>query len=305
MNIAPVPLDLLSIGTTAYDLVFSIPADPVPDAKTQAEGFFSAGGGPALNGAVLAARHGLQAGFCGYLDNQHFGEKHYRELADEGIRLDWVVRGDSPSPMAVILVKPDGRRFLVNYSGMTPHLPAGSVDFSTVSPRAVLFDGHEPYLSRQLMDYIKGSGVISVLDAGSVHRGTLDLLADVDHCVCSQKFARQFSGQGSPQAALEALCRHTASVVITLGEDGLVWRNSGGSGSLPAFDIQAVDTTGAGDTFHGAFTVCLLEGKSWQETLLYASAAAACSCLKLGARPGIPTRQEVDDFLQNHTLKAA
>ena len=81
MNTAPIPLDLLCIGTTAYDLVFSIPADPTPDAKTQANDFFSAGGGPALNGGVTAARHGLRTGFCGYLDNQHFGERHHQELA--------------------------------------------------------------------------------------------------------------------------------------------------------------------------------------------------------------------------------
>ncbi len=196
------------------------------------------------------------------------------------------MRGNSPSPLSVILVKPDGKRFLVNYSAHTPHLPAGSVDFSTVRPRAVLFDGHEPHLSRQLMNLIKGSKVITVLDAGSVHPGTLDLMAEVDYCVCAQKFARQFSGQDSPQIALEMISRQTSNVIITLGEDGLIWRNPGGSGYLPAFDIQAVDTTGAGDAFHGAFTVCLLEGKSWQETLLYASAAAASSCLKFGARPG-------------------
>ena len=113
------------------------------------------------------------------------------------------------------------------------------------------------------------------------------------------------AGRIPQQAALEMICRHTSNTVITLGEDGLVWRNAGGSGSLPAFDIRAVDTTGAGDAFHGAFAVCLLEGKSWQETLLYASAAAACSCLKFGARPGMPTRQDVADFMQTHTLKAA
>ena len=76
------------------------------------------------------------------------------------------------------------------------------------------------------------------------------------------------------------------------------------AGALPAFEIQAVDTTGAGDAFHGAFAVCLLEGKSWQETLLYSSAAAACCCLKFGARPGMPTRQEVLNFMENHSLKS-
>ena len=98
MNTAPIPLDLLCIGTTAYDLVFSIPADPVADAKTQADDFFSAGGGPAINGGVLAARHGLRTGFCGYLDRDFFGEKHFQELANEGILLDWVVRGNGPLP---------------------------------------------------------------------------------------------------------------------------------------------------------------------------------------------------------------
>ena len=304
MTTNPVTLDLLCVGTTAYDLVFSIPGDPTADAKIQADNFFSVGGGPAINGGVLAARHGFRTGFCGYLDNQFFGEKHFQELAAEGILLNWVVRGTDPSPMAVVLVKPDGRRFLVNYSGRTQHLPAGSVDFSSVLPRVVLFDGHEPHLSRQLMDLIKGSEVITVLDAGSVHQGTLDLLPDVDYCVCSQKFARQFSGQDSPGKALDKLCQHTKKVVITLGEDGLAWTSGGVSGGLPAFEIQALDTTGAGDAFHGAFAVCLLEGKSWQETLLYCSAAAACCCLKFGARPGMPTRQEVLDFMESHSLKS-
>ena len=303
MTIPPISLDLLCVGTTAYDLVFSIPADPVADAKTQADDFFSAGGGPAINGGVLAARHGMRTGFCGYLDRDFFGEKHFQELASEGILLNWVVRGKSPSPMAVVLVKPDGTRFLVNYSGRTRHLPAGSVDFSSVMPRAVLFDGHEPHLSRQLMDDIKGSEVITVLDAGSVHQGTLDLLPDVDYCVCSQKFARQFSGQDLPEKALDQVSQHTRKAVITLGEGGLVWASGGIRGSLPAFEIQAVDTTGAGDAFHGAFAVCLLEGKSWEETLLYSSAAAACCCLKFGARPGMPTRQEVLNFMENHSLK--
>jgi sulfofructose kinase len=85
-----------------------------------------------------------------------------------------------------------------------------------------------------------------------------------------------------------------------LGEAGLVWENEDGSGSLPAFSIDAVDTTGAGDAFHGAFAAGLAYGKPWKDLLIYASAVAAQCCTKYGARPAIPTAQDLAAFLKKH-----
>ena len=187
---------------------------------------------------------------------------------------------------------------MVNYKGETAPLPADSFDLARWHPQVILFDGHEPEVSLALMKTIKGRGISTVLDAGSVHRGSLKLLEQVDYLVASQKFARECTGKEDPQQAALKLGQHSPAVVITLGEAGLVWKNEDGSGSLPAFSIEAVDTTGAGDAFHGAFAAGLASGKPWNDLLAYASAVGALCCTKYGARPAIPTAQDLAAFLK-------
>jgi sulfofructose kinase len=143
------------------------------------------------------------------------------------------------------LVKPDGRRTVVNYKGATPPLPADSIDLSGWHPQVILFDGHEPDVSLAVMQIIKGRGISTVLDAGSVHKGALKLLEEVDYIVASQKFAREYTGKEDPQQAALKLGRFRSAVVITLGEAGLVWKTGDRTGALPAFSVDAVDTTGA------------------------------------------------------------
>ena len=189
---------------------------------------------------------------------------------------------------------------MVNYKGATPPLPADSIDLARWHPRVILFDGHEPEVSLALMKAIKGRGISTVLDAGSVHRGTLKLLERVDYTVASQKFARECTGKEDPQQAALKLGQLGSAVVITLGEAGLVWKSEDGSGALPAFSIDAVDTTGAGDAFHGAFAAGLAYGKRWQDLLTYAGAVGALCCTQYGARPAIPTAKDLFEFLKKH-----
>jgi sulfofructose kinase len=131
-----------------------------------------------------------------------------------------------------------------------------------------------------------------------LNAGTSALVDKIDHLVCSERFAYEFSGLSSPDAAMKKLIAHARNVVITLGKSGLIWQNAGGAGRLPAFTVDVKDTTGAGDVFHGAFAGCLAMEKGWNETLIYSSAAAALCCTKLGARAGIPEGAEVEKFLR-------
>jgi sulfofructose kinase len=293
-------LDVLCVGHASYDLVFAVDHHPGADEKTFAEKFISCGGGPAANAAVTVSRLGLKSAFAGYLGNDFFGQLHLEEFSREDVNTDLIVRGDSPTPLSAILVKPDGRRTVVNYSGATPPLPSDCIDLARWHPQVVLFDGHEPEVSLALMKTIKGRGISTVLDAGSIHRGSLTLLERVDYIVASQKFARDFTGRKNPRQAALKLAQAGSAVVITLGEAGLIWKNEDGSGSLPAFSIDAVDTTGAGDAFHGAFAAGLTHGKPLKDLLAYASAAGALCCTRYGARPAIPTTRELSRFLQKH-----
>lgn len=288
---------MLCVGAGTYDLVYSVERDPQPDEKIRANSFTGCGGGPAANAAITVSRLGLQSAFVGYLGNDIFGNAHINELQQAGVNTDLVARGDESSALSVIMVKPDGRRSLVNYRKPESFLAAGSVDFTSVDTKVILFDGHEPHISPALAQSARKQGVVTLLDAGSIHPGTEELAGLVDYLVCSESFGFGFTGESTEEKALEKLFAYAPNVVITLGHRGLVWKNAEGSGHEKSCSIKAVDTTGAGDVFHGALAACLAEKREWRESLAYASAAGALCCMKIGARLGIPTREEVEEFM--------
>jgi sulfofructose kinase len=294
--IPPTQIDVLCVGQASYDLVFSVSRHPLEDEKIFADGFFGCGGGPAANAAVAVSRLGFTASFAGYLGQDIYGEKHYQELVACGIDTQLIVRGSDPTPISAILVKQDGKRALINYKGDTKPLISSAIDFTSIKSKAILFDGHEPYISSPLAEYARAKNIPTVLDAGSLHEGTLALMERVDYLVCSEKFARQYAGD--EKTALTRLAKVSPAVVITLGEKGVIWRRRQECGSLPAFPITALDTTGAGDAFHGAFAAAVAANMDWLDVLRYASAAGALCCTKTGARPGLPTQEEHSALLE-------
>jgi len=292
-------IDVLCVGQASYDLVFSVPRHPGPDEKSVASLFYGCGGGPAANAAVAAARLGHRAAFAGYLGDDFYGRTHLEELAREHVLTDFVYRGAVPTPLSVILVKPDGKRTVVNYKHPAIPPTAGPAALpANCRPKVILFDGHEPHLSSAFMEYAKQGGIPTVLDAGSVHAGTREIVGVVDYLVASEKFSRDFTNEKDIVRAAQKLHNYAPAVIVTRGEAGLFWQTVEGSGQLDAFAVEAVDTTGAGDAFHGAFAAGLSEKMDWPELLRYSSAAAALTCTRYGARPAIPDADTVDRFLK-------
>lgn len=300
MNSSANNTDVLCVGHACYDLIFSVDHHPSTDEKIIAQDCNGCGGGPAANAAVAVSRLGFKSAFAGYLGNDLYGDKHWQELTENKVDTSLIIRGNNPTPLSTILVKPDGKRALINYKGETKPLPADAIDFTRLSSKTVLFDGHEPEISPPLAEYCRNHNIATVLDAGSLHKGTLALMNKVDYLVCSEKFALQFAG--NEQSALSTLSEKALTVVITLGERGLIWQAGQDKGSLEAFPISAIDTTGAGDAFHGAFAAAITTHMSWHDTLCYASAAGALCCTKTGARYGLATEQEIKKILQQHQL---
>lgn len=291
-------VDVLCVGQATYDLFFSVDRHPDPDEKSVASALVGCGGGPAANAAVTVARLGLSSAFAGYLGLDLFGNRHFQELQEEGVLTALVIRNHRPTPISVVLVKPDGSRALVNYRGETGYLEADRLDFSSINPKVILFDGHQPLLSKSLVELARKRKIPTILDAGSLHRGTVELAGMVDYLVSSEAFARDFTGASDAEKSVDRLHDLAPHAVITLGDRGLVWKTGEGRGRLPSFPIKAVDTTGAGDSFHGAFAARLAQRHNWPDILQYASAVAALCCTKMGARPGVPFKEEVDIFLQ-------
>ncbi|MGZ0708763.1 carbohydrate kinase family protein [Coraliomargarita sp. W4R53] len=287
-------IDVLCVGYACVDINFNAPHHPGSDEKVRALSMHSCGGGPASNAAVTIARLGGRAAFSGYLGNDAFGEAHWHELADAGVITTGIYRGDAPTPVAAVTIKPDGERSIVDYRAPAALAPNDSITLSKQPARVLLIDGHQPLLSIKLVDEARSLGIPSVLDAGSINDGTMLLYNKVDYLITSEKFARQFSGEDDPRTALASLDGAAPFIAVTWGADGVYWLDETGQHHMPAFDIEAVDTTGAGDAFHGAFALGLAQGIELRENLRRCCATAALTCLKAGARSALPERSRVD-----------
>jgi sulfofructose kinase len=301
MLITPFEVDVLCIGHACYDLVFSVEKHPQSDEKIVAKDLVECGGGPAANAAIAVSRLGYKAAFAGYLGNDLYGQKHFQELLDHQVNTRLVVRNASPTPLSTVLVKPDGKRALINYKGSTQFLQATAIDFSSISAKAVLFDGHEPHVSLGFVETANYNRIPTILDAGSLHEGTSKLLDKVSYLVASEKFACQFAG--NVKTALTQLAALSPNVVITLGDKGLVWQQGKQTGSIPALQVNAIDTTGAGDAFHGAFAAAIASDMDWMDSLAYASVAGSLCCTTMGARQGLPWQQQHEKVYQSFRQK--
>ena len=294
-------IDVLCIGHASFDIAMTVGHHPAANEKMLAETMQLCGGGPAANAAVQVARLGGKAAFCGYLGHDTFGAVHLTELEAEGVNTALVVRDAAPTPVSQVLAKPDGSRSVVNFKAGTPWLTQDVVDFNTLdalAPRIILFDGHEPLISEAICEHAHARHLPTMLDAGSVDKGTSALAGRVDFLVASEDFARQWCNTDDMQTALATLGKLASSVVITLGVKGLIWRHAGESGVLPTFPVQAVDSTGAGDAFHGALALAVARKMEWQEALRFASAAGALACTRLGARTALADTDAIRNLLR-------
>ncbi|MEM7127683.1 MAG: PfkB family carbohydrate kinase [Chloroflexota bacterium] len=292
-------IDVLCVGIACHDIVFDVAHHPGPDEKMKASTLLNCGGGLASNGAVTAARLGAKTAFVGYLGSDIYGDLHLAEFHADGVNTDWVVRGDAPTSLSAIIVKPDGARTIVNHRGESEGACTGLFDLTKLHAKSILIDGHQFEFTKELVDYAKANTIPVVLDADSLNPQSEYLVRVVDYVVASERFAHEYGDGVTAESGLKKLAAVAPNVVVTLGERGVIWQRGKTNGQLDAFFVEAVDTTGAGDAFHGAFAAGLAWQMEWVDLLRYASAVGALCCTRHGGRVGIPTADDVKKFL-NH-----
>ncbi len=293
-------VDVLFIGATSYDLSYQINNHPGKDEKINAYSFVECGGGPAANAAFTAARLGVSSAFMGYLGNDHYGQMHLKELIEAGVDVSQIARGKFTTPLSVILIKPDGQRSLINYRNQEGIIQPDECNLEFYKPKVILLDGHEPDISIKILQ--GNPDAISILDAGSVHNGTRLLIGKVDYLICSEKFALDYTKKEKPSASLGRLYNQCRNIVVTLGDKGLIFKNENSQGCLPAYSINVLDTTGAGDIFHGTFAYSLVKNFDFFNSLLFSSAAAAYCCTKIGGRIGAPNIDDIKQLMNKQKL---
>ncbi|MBI4948672.1 MAG: sugar kinase [Deltaproteobacteria bacterium] len=293
-------MKVAGLGQCSLDYIAFLERYPLEDTKEEAKALFIQGGGPVATALVSLSRLGVETEFSGVVSDDDAGRLIIKGLEDEGVGTRNVkVRKGGASQRAFIVVngKTGTRTILWKRPTVVP-LKVTEVNGEFLKGAGLLLlDGLMKDASLKAARLAKRLKIPVMLDAGKVRDGMIELARLSDYIVASEEFARGLKLK--PKAALAYLASsNPRAVTVTLGKKGSVtWRN-GKIFSQKVFRIKAVDTTGAGDVFHGGYIYGVLRKWDIRKTVEFASAFAALKCLKPGGRTGIPALKETLKFIK-------
>jgi len=288
--------DFLCVGHASYDLSLCVAGFPLENSKSETGQMLESGGGPAANAAYLLALWGARCAFAGLIGNDHYGCRIAAEFELVGVDCSLLeLRTNHAAPVSFIVVNPkNGSRIIINRKIPGAFLQLDPDVLRRHATRVLLFDGHEPQASLAAKRAFPNA--ISILDAGSLCEGTALIAGEVDYLAASEPFALQVAGlanladEQNRRACIEQLRqRYRNTVIVTLGEQGLIADAGKGYFHMPAFPASTIDTTAAGDIFHGSFAYGIGQGMELKESWQFGSMAASLSVRVTGGRKSIPT----------------
>lgn len=294
--------DVVGMGLNAVDYICVIPRFPRYDEKLRMDDFRRTVGGQVASALVACSRWGLRAKYIGKVGGDEMGDFSYASLKAEHIDLEEVRRVDGAlNQFAFILVDATtGERTIIwrrdEALSITPEeVPPDAVR----QGRFLLLDGHDAPAAARAAAEAQAAGVGVVMDAETVKPGTDELVRAAHYVVCSQDFPPAFTGEADLEAALgKILDAGPRCVVATLGREGAVCLTERGYIASKGFKVECLDSTGAGDVFHGAFIYGLCRDWDIQKILDFSNAAAALNCTAIGARGGIRGVDEILDLME-------
>ncbi len=295
-------IEVVGLGQACLDYLGTVPFYPAEDGKVELTQLATECGGPVSTAIVTLAKLGVRCSFIGSVSDDYIGERIVDNLTQHNIDITQLkVTPGHSSQFAFIAISPGGARTIFWHRGTMPPLSRSEVDLSLYPSMKVLhLDGLMVEASIEAARQARARGVTVVMDAGTMREGTIKLVSLVDILIASETFAEPLVGpDANPEHALRVLkSLGPKHVVITLGRKGSVGLNKDSVfHKQPAFPVDAVDTTGAGDVYHGAYIYSLLKGWAMAQCMRFAAAAAALKCRRLGAQPGIPTLREIEQIM--------
>ncbi len=293
---------ILCVGHSAYDITYLLPNFPIENKKYKAQERIMVSGGPAGNASYLLGKYGEEVSYITRLGNDVYGNEILNDLKSVGVDIkNIVIEDEYVTPCSIIIANgSNGSRTIINYREETK---VENIEFKYESlPQILHFDGHELDLALKAIELFPNT--IKVLDAGTYKEGTVVLGKLVDYLVCSEDFAKDYCkiDKIEEDNFLDVLLKlkelNKKTVIVTLGERGSILEENRKVKKFKAFKAKAIDTTGAGDIFHGAFVYGLSKGFSIEENIEFASACASLSVEKLGGRNSIPELYEIDERIK-------
>lgn len=294
--------DVAALGCCCWDYLGIIPRYPALDEKVAISELSMQGGGQAGTGIAAVARLGGRGAIFGRIGDDEFG-RHIRESFEaEGVDTRGLMEiAGATSQFAFCAIdQPSGQRTIFYLHGTKGKFAPEELDRAALLDcRCLLVDGHHNVAAAEAVRWAREDGVPVVLDLERPQEQDEALVSNASHPVLPERFALEFTGAGDAESAARAIrARGPEVVVVTLGPEGCLAVTAEGVVRQPALPVEPiVDTTGAGDVFHGAFAYGIALGYDLAENLRFASAAAALKCRALGGRAGIPTMAEVRELL--------
>jgi ribokinase len=288
---------VVGIGHCTLDCLGVVDRYPAIDRKEEIREFTLQGGGPVATSLVTLAALGISTQFVGKVSEDDFGSFILEGLRAAGVGVDSViVEAGKVSPFSFIAVeRTTGKRTIFWTRGSVSQLEPGEVSKDILrGAEVLLLDGHQAAAQIRAAEWARELGVAVTTDAGSLREGMGDLLALTDVLIASERFATEVAPRADPRQMLEELrAMGPRTVVVTQGSEGSVGLDAERFCREPALAVPVVDTTGAGDVYHGAFVYGMLQRWDLARSMHFASVAAGLKCRALGGRAGIPDLEEI------------
>jgi sulfofructose kinase len=290
---------ILCIGIPVRDLTFRIPTVPPRGDKAHATHYAEISGGNALNAAIGIARLGGKAAVAGPMGAED--GSILADLAREGIDTRGIMRHDDVvTPLSAIMIDQGGERTIVTYRDpklMQTRL--GDTDALLENCDAILTESRCAPFATEVCAEARRRGIPVVVDGDQMMSLREGLLTVSSHIIFSIEPLKATAAVDEPVQALRRLAEVTnAFLAVTLGAGGMIWLDdTGAPHRMPSFPVHTVDTLGAGDVFHGAFTMEIAAGAPIEQAMRFSAAAAALKCTRFGGAFAAPSRAEVEQLL--------
>jgi sugar/nucleoside kinase (ribokinase family) len=295
------PFDVVGMGLNAVDLLCVVPEFPTLNSKMEILQFSKQGGGQVATAMVALARWGVKTKYIGKVGDDELGQFSLHSIQKEGVDVSSVtIEPNTPNQLAIIIIdRTSGERTILwDRDDRLMYRRGELLKEEICSGKILHLDGHDIRAAIQCIKWAKEEGIPTVIDIDKVEPLTSELIREIDFVVTSSRFPTLMTGIPDREKALIELQKKTSGFLCsTLGHEGVMALVDGEILHVKGFEVKVVDTTGAGDVFHGGFVYGLLQNWELFEILEFANAVAALKCLDLGGRKGIPALEEVQKFV--------
>jgi sugar/nucleoside kinase (ribokinase family) len=303
------PFDVVGFGLNSIDHLCVLPHHPEFNSKVRIQRYAQLGGGQVATAMTTCARLGLKTKYIGKVGSDDLGKLSIQSLREAGIDVSSItVEPEAKTQFAFILIdeRNGDRTILWQRDEKLMYRNEELKREDVCRGRILHLDGHDIKASIQAIEWAKREGIPVSIDVDKVESGTEALIKEVDFLICTTNFLYRLTGLTDRELALRRLKDYTSGFLCaTLGAEGAIALINDEVLYSPGFAVKAIDTTGAGDVFHGAFIYGLLQDWDVERILRFANAAAALNCTAVGARGGIPTLNQVMDLTDTTTKRQA